>query len=541
MTMTKQATSPNPPPSTNLNATTSSSTSLPHDDDQQAANDTGGESLWVVLERLNHERAVYFLPAVVWVLLLMMVGVVGNVLVIYVYRRRFKRTSSNYFILTMAVFDLVACLIGLPTEVYDLMKPFTFYSEFGCKLLRATENFTIYGSVVVLVEIAFDRYFKICRPLMMVSLFKIKVLCAVAVLTAFLMAIPSSILFGINRIDTPAPGIRGYDCSISEAYRHTAFQSAYFLCLAVVFVITLVILTALYVRIWLELRRRRRMLLGDQLMGSPALCSGGVGSGGGGRAGSLGGGGGGGGGGGNGNGGGVGGGGGGGGVGSTPSKKFRVRYLPSMSEDEVMATPPPTPATAVPSRNNSATHLASLTTTFHPATSTVTTTATPTTTATTTSSTPKKSRFNGLAQQAASNMQVSRTTVVLFAVTVAFVLSFFPALAVMVVRTVIKDFDSTQSLGSLAVTKIFIKFSFINNAINPIIYSFLNVNFRRQARTVLEKVFCCFRRRRFLRLRMRMRRHHQRHNNHHNHHTYYPPLSPTAESDHSTKKEFVHL
>ena len=138
-----------------------------------AANDS--ESVWSILERLNDERAVYFLPAVIWVILLMVVGVVGNTLVIYVYRRRFKRTSSNYFILTMAIFDLVACLVGMPTEIYDLLKPFTFYSEFGCKLFRATENFTIYGSVVVLVEIAFDRYFKICRPLMVVSLFKIKV------------------------------------------------------------------------------------------------------------------------------------------------------------------------------------------------------------------------------------------------------------------------------------------------------------------------------------------------------------------------------
>ncbi|KAL8587104.1 hypothetical protein ACOMHN_026072 [Nucella lapillus] len=223
------------------------------------------EEMWVVLERLNRERAVYFLPAIVWVILLMVVGVVGNVLVIYVYRRRFKRTSSNYFILTMAIFDLVACLIGLPTELYDLLKPFTFYSEFGCKLFRGTENFTIYGSVVVLVEIAFDRYFKICRPLMIVSLFKIKVLCGLAVLVAILMSIPSAILFGITRSSTPHPNIRGYDCSISDTYRKTAFSSAYYICLAVAFVVTLVILTALYVRIWLELRQRRRMVIGDQL------------------------------------------------------------------------------------------------------------------------------------------------------------------------------------------------------------------------------------------------------------------------------------
>ncbi|KAL8587103.1 hypothetical protein ACOMHN_026071 [Nucella lapillus] len=136
-----------------------------------------------------------------------------------------------------------------------------------------------------------------------------------------------------------------------------------------------------------------------------------------------------------------------------------------------------------------------------------------------TSSLPKRSRFTCLAHYA-SNMRVSRTTVVLFAVTVAFVLSFLPALAVMVVRTAVKDFEKTQSLGSLAASKFFLKFSFINNAINPIIYSFLNINFRRHARKAVEKLFCC------------CCRHRQRHQRHAPHKT---------DSDRSTKKEFLHV
>lgn len=134
-------------------------------------------------------------------------------------------------------------------------------------------------------------------------------------------------------------------------------------------------------------------------------------------------------------------------------------------------------------------------------------------TATMSSSTSKRSRFSSLASYA-SRLHASRTTVVLFAVTVAFVLSFLPALGVMVVRTVVKDFDEKQSMGSLVATKIFSKFNFINNAINPIIYSFLNINFRRQARKAVEKVFCCDRRHR------------------------HPPQK--ADSDRSTKKEYIH-
>ena len=96
-------------------------------------------------------------------------------------------------------------------------------------------------------------------------LLTVQVLCVVAVVTAVLMAAPSFVLYGITRSDTPLAGVKGYDCSIADRYRHTVFQSVYFLCLAVVFVVTLVILTVLYVRIWLELRQRRRMVIGDQL------------------------------------------------------------------------------------------------------------------------------------------------------------------------------------------------------------------------------------------------------------------------------------
>ena len=91
----------------------------------------------------------------------------------------------------------------------------------------------------------------------------------------------------------------------------------------------------------------------------------------------------------------------------------------------------------------------------------------------------------------ALRLRVSRTTIVLFAVTAAFVLSFMPAIAVMMVRTVVKDFEKNQSLASLAVTKIFLKFNFINNAINPIIYSFLNVQFRQQADNVVNRMLQC--------------------------------------------------
>nr|KAI8758923.1 neuromedin-U receptor 2-like [Biomphalaria glabrata] len=97
----------------------------------------------------------------------------------------------------------------------------------GCKILRWCETFTVYGSLIVLLEIGFDRYFKICRPLMMVSLSKIRFLCAMAVVLAALVSIPVILLYGIDPNHTSVPDVYGFDCSISED-KNTTFQKVFY-------------------------------------------------------------------------------------------------------------------------------------------------------------------------------------------------------------------------------------------------------------------------------------------------------------------------
>lgn len=386
-----------------------------------------------ILERLNSERAMYMIPAMIWVFLLMIVGVIGNSLVVYVYRRRFKKTSSNYFILTMAIFDLIACVVGMPTEIYDLNNPYTYYSDIGCKIFRGCETFTVYGSTIVLTEIAFDRYFKICRPLMVVSLSKIKMLCVFAVFLAVCFSIAPLILYGTKRVETNVPGIFGYDCSIAQQYQKTTFQKVFYFALSGLFVSVLVILIVLYTRIWLEIRCRRQAVIGDQLTNTPN------------------------------------------GMDARSRRRLRVKYVPSVSEDESYNN-----SIAIHNRSPSSTELNS--------TKRSTFTSTPT-------SSERRAKFMPLVSYN-SGLKVTRTTIVLFAVTVAFVLSYLPAIVIMVIRSIVKDYEKNQTNATRVVSKIFSNFFFTNNAINPIIYSFLNVHFRRQAKKTLQKVFCCFIRKR---------------------------------------------
>lgn len=374
------------------------------------------EEVMQKLKVFNDMQALRYFPVFVFVIIMMVLGTVGNVLVIYVYRKRFRKTSSNYFIVSMAIFDLLACVIGMPTEIYDLRNSYTFYSSTGCKIFRYTGSVTVYGSVIILIEIAVDRYFKICHPLMIIELVKIKIMCAAAGVVAVLVSIPAFILFGISESPTPDPFIHGHDCSIEEKYRKGTFAKIYYYLLGIVFVVTLVLLTALYFRIWIEIRRRKRLVIGDQINNTPQE--------------------------------------------DIPmtypkeykkSRKSRVKYLPSMSDDD----------TSDPPRGSH--------TLFRP-------------------------RLMSIAE-AVTRIRVSRTTVILFAVTVAFLISYLPSIVIMICRSVIKDLERRQSLAEQIFSKLFSKFYFINNAINPLIYSFLNITFRKRCVKLLKQLLMCQRRR----------------------------------------------
>ncbi|XP_033744556.1 orexin receptor type 2-like [Pecten maximus] len=358
-----------------------------------------------LLEALNDDKALLFLPVIIFVAFLMLTGVIGNILVIYVYCRKYKSRSSNYFIVAMAVFDLLSSTICMPIDIYDVRFHYTFYSALACKLFRYSQNVTTFGSVIILIEIAFDRYVKICRPLRMVTALKTKILCAVAGILAIILSVPALILFGITRAPTHVTGLYGHDCSVSDEYKESLFRDIFYkYFIPLVFGVAFILLAGLYIRIWYEIRRRKDIIIGDK----PASSN-------------------------------------------RPSDEHpdgghyivkRPRYASSVSDDESSVF-----------TNNKRSFKRSL------------------------SNTSRKSRFGSISE-ALSQVKVSRTTKIFIAVTVAFVLSYLPTMVVQVFVSRQKGSVLEISEEKQLILKLFARSYYINNVINPVIYSFLNINFR---------------------------------------------------------------
>lgn len=93
-----------------------------------------------------------------------LVGLVGNALVIFVYAQKNDKQTATLFILILSSADFVVCLVIVPFTIFLEASHWRLSIDFLCKayFVLNTTN-TIFGSVLI-SAIALDRYLCICHP-----------------------------------------------------------------------------------------------------------------------------------------------------------------------------------------------------------------------------------------------------------------------------------------------------------------------------------------------------------------------------------------
>lgn len=219
----------------------------------------------VVLQRLNNEKVITLLPVIILVILMMIMGIVGNILVCIVYIFKIRRAPSHYFILYLAILDLVSCCIGMPSELSDLFQPLTFPSANACKFLRFVLSFTIISSSIILICVAFDRYYKVCKPLKSFPMKKVQKLCLFSFVIGAILSWPALVIYGIKITATSVPDLYGQECSTADTMKGKPYPLIYYGTLIGAFTITFAIFVILYIQIGREINRRRTMFFGNRL------------------------------------------------------------------------------------------------------------------------------------------------------------------------------------------------------------------------------------------------------------------------------------
>ncbi|XP_067667441.1 uncharacterized protein [Haliotis asinina] len=379
------------------------------------------------LRRYDNRYALQALPANLFLAVLMLVGLVGNSLVCYVYLVKYKESATRCFIVALATFDMITVTVCIPSEIADIRHNYTFGLYKLCKILRLLVTFSAIASATILVAIAVDRYRKICRPLekQMTPLFA-KIIVIVCSLITVMVSLPNAVVYGPRAVATDDGYINGSDCSTSDDYIRTPLPLIYNGVLFFIFFSSALTLSALYGVIWRQvIRQRKRMTAVYE-------------------------------------------------TGQNVEMDTRREMVPNTSSSDVQC-----PSVTRESNLSSCDRSDSI---IPATTSERITDSCPDGNASSASRSarhPTRSRRHRFPTGTSSQRQRShKTLMMLFLITLVYVLSYLPHLSLMATRAVNKHvFDELPGAG-IAATNLFLRSYFINSVSNPIIYSVCNQRFR---------------------------------------------------------------
>lgn len=91
------------------------------------------------------------------------VGLIGNLIVAFVYWQKKDKQTSTFFILVLAFIDFTVCCLLVPMTIYMESILYETTNVFICKAYFFLLTTTVPSSTLLMTAIAFDRYFCICQ------------------------------------------------------------------------------------------------------------------------------------------------------------------------------------------------------------------------------------------------------------------------------------------------------------------------------------------------------------------------------------------
>ncbi|XP_051900479.1 growth hormone secretagogue receptor type 1-like [Pristis pectinata] len=191
--------------------------------------------------------------------LLFSVGVAGNVMtILLVARYRDMKTSTNFFLCSMAMSDLLIFLC-MPLDLYKLwrLRPWLL-GQFVCKLSQFVSEGCTYGSTLHVTALSVERYVAVCFPLkakVLLTRSRVKVAILALWTVALASAGPVFALVGVEFVNGTDPSETS-ECKGSEYGVRSGLLSAMAWVSSLYFLVPTCCLAVLYSLIGRKLWRR---------------------------------------------------------------------------------------------------------------------------------------------------------------------------------------------------------------------------------------------------------------------------------------------
>ncbi|XP_072886135.1 D(2) dopamine receptor A-like isoform X1 [Hemitrygon akajei] len=182
--------------------------------------------------------------------LLIFVIVFGNVLVcIAVSREKALQTTTNYLIVSLAVADLLVATLVMPWVVYLEVVGEWRFSRIHCNIFVTLDVMMCTASILNLCAISIDRYTAVAMPMLYNTRYssKRRVTIMISIVWILSFAISCPLLFGLNETDT----MNDATCLIHHP-EFVVYSSIF--SFFIPFIVTLLV----YVQIYIVLRKRRK-------------------------------------------------------------------------------------------------------------------------------------------------------------------------------------------------------------------------------------------------------------------------------------------
>ena len=203
----------------------------------------------LTVEEVNRIEQEHYLPLTIFLVIVMVLGIIGNTLVIIIFKYKFKRSSARVYIIALALADLIVCVVGIPYHVLDLTWILTYQAVPVCRLLSFGVSSCTLSSVLILLVVGLDRYLKVCRPLKkQIRDFGDRKACIIVVAFATLCSVPDGILYGSSTVTdvTGAYNVSGVECFMDDEYINTSIGTGYLGFKFFLFVISVAFLVIIY-------------------------------------------------------------------------------------------------------------------------------------------------------------------------------------------------------------------------------------------------------------------------------------------------------
>lgn len=199
------------------------------------------------------------IPLIVFLGVLCIFGTFGNSLTILVYAVRFKPSIHRTFILWLGSVDLVACSVSIPYVIYDSIHPYTFTSDWTCRIFVLINFIFSMYSPLLLDVIAIERYRRICKATdRQLTRSEARTISGLIGLVVVGGCSPVLAMYGSVHVITPINMLNGNECNVVDKYSGTSSESIYFGVLFVLYIVLFVLCIVFYSLIGRKLMKSER-------------------------------------------------------------------------------------------------------------------------------------------------------------------------------------------------------------------------------------------------------------------------------------------